>query len=897
MSSISRFVVLTVDFGAVFVVQFLLLSVCFGIPLMTFFMSTGQYLGSGLIDMWRISPIFQGVGVSLMIVQGMVGVYNIVITSWMFVYFRDSFITLFESYRWTQCEKDVHDFNVIRKCSELTPKQQQFNHSWKLEESIPDYFAATVLQRSSPEMKEGNSAGFGNLKFQVAFNLVVIWMIVFICLSKGLRSYGKVVYVFGTLPIIGFIVFATKILGLFPLLSFQDWLYDQDWSAFIYNAKSWVCAAKECFFTWSFFGGSLLQLASHNKFKHNLRRDTTIIILVTLLFLVVSGILGVAIHKLLETSGQYTYIPSSFETYESYQFLTNLEYRMKNSNVFNPASSALKSPKPAEFDHVSFLSGIRIIQPRRNPLIESGYQVNRLATELIPAYFAILGPKMISPFWSVLFYFTMIMLGIAQCLALFHTVIQGMIAIKPSGLKSWEGSITFCVCLIGFVLGLPMGTEVGIYVVYFLDYTLGCGWWVMVLYLIQLFAVFVVRGKPYGAEQIASILFPRKACCSAWLAPLLAFTWNVVLPIALLIMAVVTFKTGLVAEMFNWSINDGYVYLPSWVREIGSMMQLMPLLIVPFVGIIQSCRYFLHGPDDLFDRLEMLYRPNFNHGLSSIPRTNRQADVVLTNFSANATTPTPAPLNDPPPKYTPPPSYSTATGARIARMLRQSFRRSVRRLQNGIGGASAELRYKDNEPPPPDYATVIIETSRHSNLPGSNESTLSTNTEEVYMDPHDALGFEMTSPRSQRANLEELGAYSLDFGSLQRRSIRSNRSQLHPTGRVLALGVGNLHRADSEAVLVEAAEPINIDSASEIYSAASELSLGESALFHSENGTLRSMYGESLYVDNENERVRSSHEEAVNLNVIVVQDRGERQNRNGTNQVLTINVDTSTSVI
>ena len=35
-----------------------------------------------------------------------------------------------------------------------------------------------------------------------------------------------------------------------------------------------------------------------------------------------------------------------------------------------------------------------------------------------------------------------------------------MIAIKPSGLKSWEGSITFCVCTVGFVLGLPIGTEV-----------------------------------------------------------------------------------------------------------------------------------------------------------------------------------------------------------------------------------------------------------------------------------------------------------------------------------------------------------------------------------------------------------------------------------------------------
>lgn len=34
---------------------------------------------------------------------------------------------------------------------------------------------------------------------------------------------------------------------------------------------------------------------------------------------------------------------------------------------------------------------------------------------------------------------------------------------------------------------------------------------------------------------------------------------------------------------------------------------------------------------------------------------------------------------DEPPKYTPPPSYTTATGARIAKMLRQSIRRSMRR--------------------------------------------------------------------------------------------------------------------------------------------------------------------------------------------------------------------------
>ena len=70
--------------------------------------------------------------------------------------------------------------------------------------------------------------------------------------------------------------------------------------------------------------------------------------------------------------------------------------------------------------------------------------------------------------------------------------------------------------------------QIGIFIVYFLDNILGSGWWVMVLYLVLLFAVMVVRGKPYGAEQLVSTLFPKKACCSSWIGPLLAFTWNVV---------------------------------------------------------------------------------------------------------------------------------------------------------------------------------------------------------------------------------------------------------------------------------------------------------------------------------------------------------------------------------
>ena len=43
------------------------------------------------------------------------------------------------------------------------------------------------------------------------FNIVVIWMAIFIGLSKGLKSYGKVSLIFGVVPIVGLVVFCTKV--------------------------------------------------------------------------------------------------------------------------------------------------------------------------------------------------------------------------------------------------------------------------------------------------------------------------------------------------------------------------------------------------------------------------------------------------------------------------------------------------------------------------------------------------------------------------------------------------------------------------------------------------------------------------------------------------------------
>lgn len=67
-----------------------------GIPLLTLHVCLGQRLAAGSVNMWKISPVFQGVGIALLIAQAFIGIYSVVGISWMFVYFRyiDLFYTI-----------------------------------------------------------------------------------------------------------------------------------------------------------------------------------------------------------------------------------------------------------------------------------------------------------------------------------------------------------------------------------------------------------------------------------------------------------------------------------------------------------------------------------------------------------------------------------------------------------------------------------------------------------------------------------------------------------------------------------------------------------------------------------------------------------------------------------
>lgn len=105
--NMSRFAIFSIHFGgksndsnddveiciqfpilANFLVQFLILSIVFGIPLFMLQIILGYKIKSGMVSMWKISPICKGIGLSLMVSQCITTLYSCVSLSWVLIYLK-----------------------------------------------------------------------------------------------------------------------------------------------------------------------------------------------------------------------------------------------------------------------------------------------------------------------------------------------------------------------------------------------------------------------------------------------------------------------------------------------------------------------------------------------------------------------------------------------------------------------------------------------------------------------------------------------------------------------------------------------------------------------------------------------------------------------------------------
>ncbi|TMW43552.1 hypothetical protein DOY81_011368, partial [Sarcophaga bullata] len=299
--NISRFACLTINYGGNFLIQFLILSVIFGIPFLWLQMCLGAKIKAGPIAMWKISPICSGIGISLLFVQCFITIYSSVVVVWLLIYIGDLF-THRSSYPWADSIRSIiprHSSNV-------------FNN---ITENVPDYFNVNVLQRLQIlKINDSNTLRLHISDRQLTFYLAILWTVVFLILCKGLKSFGKILLLLGFLSLAVLVVVTGKLLFIVDLGKIQNIFSSSEFDDFFVNSKTWTAAAQETFLTWGLLGASTISMSSRsfkNASKFTLRREAVLVVLLTIAGLCLSALVGLCTIQILNHFG-YIYFPGSY---------------------------------------------------------------------------------------------------------------------------------------------------------------------------------------------------------------------------------------------------------------------------------------------------------------------------------------------------------------------------------------------------------------------------------------------------------------------------------------------------------------------------------------------------------------------------------------------------------
>ncbi|KAJ3595230.1 hypothetical protein NHX12_004534 [Muraenolepis orangiensis] len=246
---------------------YLIMLVFCGIPLFFLELSFGQFASQGCLGVWKISPMFKGVGYGMMVVSTYIGIYYNVVICISFYYF---FMSMTDVLPWTYCNNpwntpacvgvmDAANRTLANATGVLQGVAEVVVNRTKRTSPSEEYWKHYVLKISD------DIGNFGEVRLPLLGCLALSWVVVFLCLIKGVKSSGK-------------------------------------WEK-VLDAKVWGDAASQIFYSLGCAWGGLITMASYNKFHNNCFRDSIIISITNCATSVYAGfvifsILGFMAHTL-----------------------------------------------------------------------------------------------------------------------------------------------------------------------------------------------------------------------------------------------------------------------------------------------------------------------------------------------------------------------------------------------------------------------------------------------------------------------------------------------------------------------------------------------------------------------------------------------------------------------
>jgi len=420
--------------GGAFLVPYVFMLLFVGLPLFFMELSLGQFASLGPITCWRFNPVLKGLGYAMVSVSWLIGLYYNVIISHVLLFLCASFASIGTELPWTGCDNYWNTPNCIRPNYNDTQYNVTINSTVVPTDAIigvPATFtvpynatlstAAGLLnvtgspKTASEEYYERfileQSTGIddmGHVNYKLCLCLLLAWVIVLVALLKGVQSLGKVVYFTAIFPYFMLTVLFIRGVTLPGAGAGISFYLTPDFSK-LASPRVWCDAATQIFYSLSVCTGGMVAMSSYNKFNNNILRDSIIVAFINCGTSVYAGLVIFAI--------------------------------------------------------LGFMAE------------EKGVSVQDVATGG-PGLAFVVYPEALSRMpvpvlWAIFFFFMMLTLGFGSQFSIIECVLSALTDEFPKYLRGPRRSIVFRSIFIFsmFLLGIPMVTTGGIYLLNLVDYS------------------------------------------------------------------------------------------------------------------------------------------------------------------------------------------------------------------------------------------------------------------------------------------------------------------------------------------------------------------------------------------------------------------------------------------
>ncbi|XP_077980036.1 sodium- and chloride-dependent GABA transporter 1-like [Glandiceps talaboti] len=496
--------------GGAFLIPYLTFWAFAGVPLFFMEVSLGQFLNIGGLGIWKICPVFKGVGYAAVVISGLLDIYYIVIIAWTLYYLFASFTNKLP---WESCGNswnteycDVTDV-FINESLKVSP--------------VEEYWKRGVLQISD------GIHNAGVVRWELALCLLLAWLLTYFCIWRGVKQTGKVVYFTATFPYVVLCVLLIRGATLPGSLNGVLFYITPQWHRLL-QPQVWIDAGSQIFFSFGLGLGSLVALGSYNDYHNNCYRDAVIV-----------GCVNSA-----------TSLFAGFVIFCIIGFM------------------AADQGKNVE-DVVDQGPGLAFM-----------------------AYPSAVVQLPISPFWSILFFSMLLMLGLDSQFCTMEGFITALVDEYPKTLRKHRALFIACCALISYLLGLTCITEGGMYIFQLMDYYSASGISLMFLVFFQTIAISWVFGVNRLYDAIEDMIGFRP---NRWWM----LCWTIATPA--IVMAVFLFSF---VKYKRITYGEDYLY-PTWGEILGWLLALASMVWIPAYAVYKIAI----TPGTLMERLRIVTTP------------------------------------------------------------------------------------------------------------------------------------------------------------------------------------------------------------------------------------------------------------------------------------------------